>query len=67
MILTGDNKSNRKKFLYPNATFLPQFLPGIAQDRTATFAVRGRKKLKLMYISIKIHFVPHREHLVFPT
>jgi len=46
--------------------FLPQFLPVIAPDRTAAFAVRGRKKLKLIYVCIKIHFMPHREKLVFP-
>jgi hypothetical protein len=51
----------------PIPLFLPQFLPGLVPNRTAVFAVRSRKKLNLIYISIKIHFMRHRENLVFPT
>jgi hypothetical protein len=46
--------------------FLPQFLLGLAPVLNAAFAVRGRKRLKLIYISIKIYFISQRENLVFP-
>lgn len=51
----------------PMPLLLPQFLLELAPDRNVAFAVRGRKRLKLIYVSIKIYFITQRENLVFPT
>jgi hypothetical protein len=55
------------KFGYPNATFSTTIITWTSPGSKSGFAVRSRKKLKLMYISIRIYFVPHRENLLFPA